>query len=127
MKTEIKDTNEERVLTCYDFKRELLSIPSKSKKLKLSTAKKKVLDIFEKYDDLISYTREDKLRYQDRYFESTKVIQAMKKGIVEYEGGFFRVSEIERVKVTDKNVVVNFKSGTSDVFTNDFTWLIKLW
>lgn len=114
-------------LNKWELRRELLSIPSKSKKLKLATAKEKVRGILDKYDDLISYSAESKDQYREECYALRNIIEAMKTGIVKYEGGFFRVSEVERVKITDSNVTVYYKSGTEQNFVIAFTWLKGLW
>mgnify|MGYP003500410339 CR=1 FL=1 len=92
-------------IDCYGFLRELKSIPAMSKKLKSTTAKRKVEAIYDKYSDLISYNVESKDRIN---------------------GGFFRVSEIERITFTETNIKVYFKSGCEDNFSKDFDWLKKL-
>ena len=113
-------------IDCYGFLRELKSIPAMSKKLKITTAKRKVEAIYDKYSDLISYDVESKERFRQMYRDLEKVVEAMKTGVVNYNGGFFRVSEIERITFTETNIKVYFKSGCEDNFSKDFDWLKKL-
>ena len=111
----------------WNFKNELLKIPAKTKKLTNKTARLKVEEVLKKYEKLISYNENQKNRYEKMYFELQKIFDAKKSGIIKYDGGWFLVSEILKIKVKNETVIVTFKNNSEMNFTMDFEWILKLY
>ena len=97
----------------WNFKNELLKIPAKTKKLT--------------NEKLISYNENQKNHYEKMYFELQKIFDAKKSGIIKYDGGWFLVSEILKIKVKNETVIVTFKNNSEMNFTMDFEWILKLY
>lgn len=114
---------EEKYLTSYDFERELLKLPAKCRKLTSKTSKEKVKELFKKYDCLIAYNEESLGRERKEVRRLRNICDALKTGTVKYDGGYFMISEILRIKVTNGGVVVYFKNCTEQSFVKEYEWL----
>lgn len=115
------------ILTRYTFESELLKIPAQCKKLTNKTSKEKIKAIFKKYDFLIGFSKESIQREEKRSTELKYICNALKSGIVHYEGGFFKICEILRVKMISEKIIVFFKNGTELSCSKDFEWLLNLY
>jgi hypothetical protein len=120
---------EQENLNIWTFKRELLLIPAKCRKLSSKTSKEKVNELYEKYRFLISFDKDDaesteKCKKQIKRLE--KICKSLKSGTVNYDGGFLVISEIAQVQVTKTNVIVFLKNGKEVSFVSDFEWLSDL-
>ena len=107
-------------LTRYGFEQEMLKIPAKCRRLSSKTSKQKVKEIFDKYEDLIAYNKDYADRLHNEARRLRNICNALKSGTIKYDGGFCMVSEILRVDVKKENVVVYFKNGTEQYFTEKF-------
>ena len=110
----------------WTFKDEMLKIPAKCRRLTSKTSRQKVEDLFEKYECLIAPTKGYFEFYQIKAKRLQRICDSLKTGTVRYDGGFFMISEILRIKVTQDNVVVFFKNGTEQSFVQDYEWLQDL-
>ena len=119
--------SEQEELNKWDFERELLKIPAKCRKLTNKTAKEKVREVLEKYDDLICFTKESRDFHINESNKYKNICEAFRSGVVRYKGGFFMVNEISTVTVSELSVIVSFKNGKEKSFTNDFKWLENLY
>jgi len=117
----------EKKLTRWDFQRELLKIPAATKKIKENRiARKKVQEVFDKYENLISYNSSDKEYYQGLYETKDKLCKALKSGIIRFDGGFLLVEQISNVKKTENNISVFLKNGNDLRLSLEFEWILDL-
>jgi hypothetical protein len=117
---------EQKYLTRWTFEQEMLKIPAKCRKLTNKTSKEKVKELFKKYEFLISYNKETVKHHEKKADRLECICNALKRGTVKYDGGFFMISEILRIKVNEENVVVFFKNGTEQSFVKHYEWLNDL-
>jgi hypothetical protein len=109
-----------------DFERELLKIPAATKKLTNKTARKKVSDIINKYDYLISYSKENKDYYETKYYNLLKKFKAIKSGVIDYKGGYLLINQISSVKTIRNSILVQLKNGKEMEFGMEFDYIIEL-
>jgi hypothetical protein len=110
----------------HDFERELLKIPAATKKLTNKTARKKVSDIIDKYDNLISYSQENKDWYETKYYDILKKFKAIKSGVINYDGGYLLINQISSVKTIRDSIWVQLKNGKEMEFGMEFNYIIEL-
>lgn len=113
----------EQNLTRYDFQKELLIMAESCVGNKKDTAKRKAKLLFDKYEDLFYYSTTSKNNIDIRLSNNENIIRCLKKGIIEYEGGLLRISEIEFIREDKENIIVNMKSGNSLNLSKDFKYI----
>lgn len=117
----------EKQINRWEFKKELLRIPSKIKKLKNETAKKHLRQLFEKYESLISYNYIDRKRDSDY----RQAFNALRGGKIRFNRGGYdchiNISHITSVYTTEKQIIVNINSGLEERFCiEEFSYLLIL-
>ena len=120
----------EQVLTYHSFLKELQDMAVSCIGLKENTAKKKASKIIEKYDEIISSTKEEKEYYEIQLTRYTTLFNTLKSGRIDYTKGelkgYLLIRDIEQIEVSTKNVVVTLKTGREIVFSTDFEYLSEL-
>lgn len=115
----------------YRFRKELMNMAVSCVGLKPSTAKKKAYSIFEKYDSIISYSSScNSEYYEEKYWESVKKLNTLKRGSVEYSRGEIKgiilLKDIEQIEVRQKDVLLITKTGREIIMGEDFKYLKDL-
>jgi hypothetical protein len=118
-------------LYSYQFRKEIMDIAASCVGLKPATAKKKVDNIFKKYDSIISYSSNHNSEYYEKkYWESYKKFNILKKGSVEYLRGEIEgtilLKDIEQIEVRQKDVLLITKTGREIIMGEDFKYLKDL-
>ena len=115
----------------YDyFLKELQDMAVSCIGLKEDTAKKKVLEIVRKYDEIISYSKEEKEYDEIQLGRYRTLFDTLKSGRIYYGTdelkGYLLIRDIEQIEVSKKNVVVTLKTGREIKFSTDFEYLSEL-
>ena len=117
-------------LTSSSFSKELQDMAVSCIGLKENTAKRKVSKIMEKYDEIISYSKEDRDYIKKQLNRYTTLFYTLKSGIINYKKdelkGYLLIRDIEQIEASTKNVVVTLKTGREIVFPSDFEYLSEL-
>jgi hypothetical protein len=122
--------NDDKV-TSYAFKQELIKLAEGCTKLKPITARKKALNIWDKYDSLISYDSGQKKRCEQNLERIKLMYNTLKAGKINiYRGGNFHgtllLKEIAQIEIRDKDVLIFTKSGREVLLSSDFQFLQEL-
>ena len=117
-------------LTSSSFEKELQDMAVSCIGLKENTAKKKVSEIMRKYDEIISYSKEEKEYDEIQHTRLYRLFNTLKSGRIDYTKGelkgYLLIRDIEQIEVSTKNVVVTLKTGREIVFPTDFEYLSEL-
>lgn len=115
----------------HQFRKEIMDIASSCVGLKPATAKKKVDNIFKKYDSIISHSSSHNSEYYEKnYWESVKKLNTLKQGSVEYSRGEIKgiilLKDIEQIEVRQKDVLLITKTGREIIMGEYFKYLKDL-
>jgi hypothetical protein len=117
-------------LTSSSFSKELQDMAVSCIGLKENTAKKKVSEIMRKYDEIISYSKEEKEYDEIQLGRYRTLFDTLKSGRIYYRmdelKGYLLIRDIEQIEVSKKNVVVTLKTGREIKFSTDFEYLSEL-
>jgi hypothetical protein len=115
----------------YDFKKELMNMAASCVGLKPNTAKKKISDVFEKYNSIISGSTDYGVDYyHKKYSDVDKKFKTLKRGSIEYirgeTEGTILLKDIEQIEVGDRGVLLITKTGRQITMGEDFKYLKDL-
>jgi hypothetical protein len=115
----------------YDFKKELMNMAASCVGLKPNTAKKKISDVFEKYNSIISgSTNHGVDYYYKKYEDADKKFKTLKRGSIEYirgeTEGTILLKDIQQIEVGDRGVLLITKTGRQITMGEDFKYLKDL-
>jgi hypothetical protein len=115
----------------YDFKKELMNMAASCVGLKPNTAKKKISDVFEKYNSIISGSTDYGVDYyHKKYNDVDKKFKTLKRGSIEYirgeTEGTILLKDIEQIEVGDRGVLLITKTGRQITMGEDFKYLKDL-
>jgi len=115
----------------YDFKKELMNMAASCVGLKPNTAKKKISDVFEKYNSIISGSTDYGVDYyHKKYSDVDKKFKTLKRGSIEYTQGEIKgkilLKDIEQIEVREKDVLLITKTGRQITMGEDFKYLKDL-
>ena len=120
----------EQKITKWEFERELLNLPAQCKKVKGLTARKKARELFNKYREIISDSKENMEYYEKKYRRIEKMFSVLKSGVVTYSKGEITGSillkEIEIVEVSKYDVLFIMKNGLDLDMDKSFEYVKEL-
>ena len=115
----------------YQFRKEMMDVVASCIGLKPSTAKKKVDNVFKKYESIISYSSNcNSDYYEKKYWEFRRKFNILKEGSVAYSRGetegVLLLKDIEQIEVRQKYVLLITKTGREIIMGEDFKYLKDL-
>lgn len=117
-------------LTKFTFEKELKHMAVNCIGLKPDTAKKKACSIFKRYEELISYSVQDKEYFEKEYRKTKNMFDTLKSGVIKYTRGEVKgvllLKDIEQVEIRENNVLLIMKTGREVIFGSDFNYLKEL-
>ena len=121
---------EKELITSWNFINELKNMAVSCIGVKPNTVNKKVNAICKKYQELISYSEEDKNYYKKESEKMRIKYNTLKSGIIKYEDfnskGIIILKDIQQVEVDSNGVLIILKSGKQIKCSKDFEYLLEL-
>jgi DNA-binding LytR/AlgR family response regulator len=121
---------ETKDLSKWEFEKELKTMAVNCIGLKPDTAKKKVSNIFKKYEAIIEYSVSNKEYYEKEYHKTKQMFDTLKSGAIKYtrgkDVGMILLKDIEQVEIREKDVLLITKTGREITMGNDFNYLKEL-
>jgi hypothetical protein len=122
----------EKKITRYTFKEDIKKMAESCIGNKPKTAIAKSLMLFNKYQELIGYSKEDAEYYRNGFSSQSRLISVLKSGVVKWSlvnggSGKMLVNEIEQINI-DKNgnTTLITKSGKQQTFGDGYEYLQDL-
>jgi hypothetical protein len=117
-------------VTKWEFECELKKMAVSCIGVKEDTAKRKASNIIKKYDEIISYSKDDKDWYKNQYTKLIKMFDTLKSGVINYErgkhAGRLLIKDVEQIEVRENDVLLITKTGREIIMGSDFKYLKEL-
>lgn len=116
-------------LTRNDFNEELIKFAAQCTELKVSTAKKYARRLFNKYEDLICYTKSGKDYHINQNDILRSQINTLKRGTITYHNslektkGTLLIKNVEQIDIEKSGVKLTTKNGREIFLSKDFEYL----
>lgn len=121
----------EQRITRWDFEKELKVMAASCIGVKENTAKKKASNIFKKYYEIISHSKNDNEYYEKQYHKYKRMFDTLKSGYITYSRGgetlgVLSIKNIEQIEISKESVLIITKNGREITLASDFKYLKEL-
>lgn len=121
----------EKSITKRELQTEMIALAEKSTELKKDTAKRNARKLFDKYSEIINYSKDNAEYYEKKYYRTQKMFDTLKRGVITYvkgekTKGVILLSEIEAVEVGEKDVKLTMKNGKEITMGESFEYVSEL-